>query len=1090
MGRILRASARHLFVCVFILIVSPVSSTLAQTAPEVTRGIQWLSSQVQANGTLSDSTNSVATPLQSSAETARALKLLGSVPPALIDQIAADQDGNTEYLARRILALKAASRDASADISLLVARQNPDGSFGGAPDYQSNVLDTSFALSALKTSSEASVPALKAVNYLLQLQSANGSFSFNRDASSAYVTALASSALQSVSDNIQALAAVSRANSWLLSAQKADGSWGTVAETSLVQLALVGTTSDSALQNIITASIVSHQDTDGSWGRDPYVSALALRALMARPQPAPVPVSPNDPVPEPQLISLNGAVTGQITDGANGLPIAGATVTIQQVADATAISDSLGKFAFPAVPAGNYTMTAAAAGYSARAVEIPVRSGMTTNTGLLSLTLLTSTANVGILEGTIKDSGTNLPIVGALVAVTGANNSSVNTQLDGTYRLTGLAPGLVQVTASKNGYASSSGEGTITAGNALVFSPSLKPTNTTVSLTGRIIDGVTKLPLAGVTVAVAKVGLATITGVDGRFTLAGIAGGTIAVDLTLAEYARKSFSLVIEAGVNVDVQTIALDKTPTQSTTATIQGVVNAAATGLPLQGVGIMVSGSSTLSTITGSDGSFILTNVVPGAVSVNASKTGYVTAGGNGAALAGETLIFSPRMEMSTAPGVAGQVIDNETLGAVPNATVTLDIIVAAGLVTTTDANGRFMFANVAGGNHTVTLESPGYVTRNMTITSSNSNLTDLQATKLVKTTDPVVVRGKVTDLTTNQGIARASVTILESSLSTITDEAGNYTIEGVAQGVTTIRYSAVGYTSETVILALSPYGEMQHDHALRSGQTSSLALELTTDQQIYSAYMPVLIKVQVNNAGTEAGAGTVSVIILDEKGAFLDSFIGTRLDSNGVKQNVFAFAPGATDIDLSWNTMAYAPGRYSVIVRIHQAGSDVNTGMVELAQKQASFMVDATSVIESVRLTPLPAYANLGAVEQLAYRVDAVNRSNVPVTSRLSYQLRTPGMAVIDSGTFTLEMAPAEPSKSFLLTGLQYKFLASGPHSAVLVSVDGAIPGSLDGLAISVAPGTRIDPTETLIPTSIVPDGTKRIHIELRLQGVEQK
>ena len=83
-------------------------------------------------------------------------------------------------------------------------------------------------------------------------------------------------ALQASPNSPVTVNALNKINAWLLSQQKADGSWGSVADTSIVYLALLGSTSDSGLQSSVKAYLLSQQAADGSWGGDPYVTALVL----------------------------------------------------------------------------------------------------------------------------------------------------------------------------------------------------------------------------------------------------------------------------------------------------------------------------------------------------------------------------------------------------------------------------------------------------------------------------------------------------------------------------------------------------------------------------------------------------------------------------------------------------------------------------------------------------------------------------------------------------------------------------------------------------------------------------------------------
>lgn len=884
------------------IFISP--SLHAAPSAEVIKGLSWLEAQVRPDGSLSNELQSIATPLQNHSEAAQTLKILATVPSPLVDRIAAEADTNTEYLARQIIAFSAAGKDASLLISEMESRQNEDGGFGGALGFDSNPLDTAFALVALKTASYANPTLIShAVNYLLRTQDASGGYSAQGNASDAYISALASTALQVSANTIPVMASIAKIHMWLLSVQKQNGGWGTtVAETSLAYLALLGTSSDPTLQNQVSTSILVQQSADGSWDSDPYVTALALRALVARPRPVPT----------------TGNILGHVIDGSTGLPLSGANAAIQQVAGSPATSDSTGKFSFVDVPAGSYTVTVSSPGYASVALNFTLQAGTTADLGVFSLMPAPTT---GIIQGTVKDSTTNAPLAGVAITVTGNTTANAITQADGTYKLTGLTPGSITVSASKSGYDSAGGTGTIVAGSILLFSPSLKPAGTTTptpaGVTGQVLDAATQAPLAGVTVTVG-------------------------------------------------------------------------------------------------------------------------------------------------------------------------------AGGPTTTSGADGRFSITNIAEGSYPITFNLVGYSSKSLTAFLSGGTLSDLQIIKLSKSLNTVVVIGKVTDVDSAQAIGNASVSVLGTTFSTVTDSAGNYRLEGVPQGNATIRYSAIGYTSETLTLSFATPGEYQVDRALKAGQGSILSLSVATDKPNYNAYAPTAINIQVQNSGGLPATGAISVTILDGLGNILDNLQATRVDANGAVQNTFEFLPGNTPVNLAWNTGANPPGTYSIIAKIYQAtGGSLIGGAIQLAEQKTVFTVDPTQSIQSATLTPLPAFTNLGATEQVGFKLDIVNRSNIPVTTGLSYKLQTPGAgALVYGAAVTVPLDPTEGSKSLLLNGLQYKFIESGVYPSTLTFVGGVAPAILEGKTISVAPGTRIDPTLNIMPSIITPDGDKRIRIDIRLQGVEQK
>jgi len=109
-------------------------------------------------------------------------------------------------------------------------------------------------------------------------------------------------------------------------------------------------------------------------------------------------------------------------------------------------------------------------------------------------------------------------------------------------------------------------------------------------------------------------------------------------------------------------------------------------------------------------------------------------------------------------------------------------------------------------------------------------------------------------------------------------------------------------------------------------------------------------------------------------------------------------------------------------------------------------------------------------------------------VPTSLDLGYVLRSPTGSLIHSGAYQIVLAPEEYQKNIALAPFAYTFTASGNHPLVVTIDSGPVPATMSGKAVSVAPGTRIDPTVTLSPGSVIPDGDKRIRINFQLKGVE--
>ena len=116
-----------------------------------------------------------------------------------------------------------------------------------------------------------------------------------------------------------------------------------------------------------------------------------------------------------------------------------------------------------------------------------------------------------------------------------------------------------------------------------------------------------------------------------------------------------------------------------------------------------------------------------------------------------------------------------------------------------TTTDASGNYSFTGLANGSYTVTPSITGYtftpVSQAVTVNSANSTANDFTATANSGST--YSISGTITK---SGGGALAGVIITLSgagSGTATTDESGNYTLSGLANGSYTITPSLSGYT-----------------------------------------------------------------------------------------------------------------------------------------------------------------------------------------------------------------------------------------------------------------------------------------------------
>jgi prenyltransferase beta subunit len=249
-----------------VLLGGVISPVHAQISNEVTHGLQWLTSQVQSDGSLLNEHQSIATVFQNRTEVAQTLKLLATPSPSLIAGISADTEDNTEYLSRKVNTLAINGAPTNVYTDMLIQRQNTDGGFGGSVGYESNALDSAWAAAALSQANNAMGAQANTNNFLLSQIGTDGCIAVKSDINCLQASALALLALQTTSDNASTTAA-RNLTTWISQQQTADGSW--LGSTYLTALTLASVAQVTPENNATRANaktfLLSQQASNGSW---------------------------------------------------------------------------------------------------------------------------------------------------------------------------------------------------------------------------------------------------------------------------------------------------------------------------------------------------------------------------------------------------------------------------------------------------------------------------------------------------------------------------------------------------------------------------------------------------------------------------------------------------------------------------------------------------------------------------------------------------------------------------------------------------------------------------------------------------------
>lgn len=603
----LRALARFVFTAVIVANAITFSQAQAQTPPEVARGLQWLIPQVQADGSLLNEPQSIATQLQNRSEAAQTLKLLATVPPGLTSIIAAEPEDNSEYLARKAVSLAVNGFDPTSYVNLLLQRQGLEGGFGPAPNYASNLGDTAWTVLALAQANQGGSDAAKRARaYLAAQLQPDGGISGNTDASRTHNSAIALLALQTTPDSSNATAVRSLA-AWLQQRQAADGSWS--ADTYLsafVLSAIFPVTADATVRNTARTFLASTQVANGSWNDDPFLTALVLRVLSMQYTPAPT----------------TGNLQGQVVDNATNAPLSGVTVALAGAASQTATTDATGHFSLSGLAPGSYSASYSRTGYNGGTASYSITAGQMLDVGMIRLAQLPTK---GIIHGQVTSSA-QVALPGVTVSLSGAATMTAISDADGRYEFIVASPGAFTIAAILSGYQTANASGTIAAGQTVVFSPVLYTNSetavTTIRYLGKVVSAGQSTPLANVAIQITGTASSSATtSPTGQFDLT-MNPGSYTATFTLAGYTSVSQTFVASAGTTVDGGNVALSPIRTSSSvTGKVIDTSNAAIAGATVQ-----VVGTTSVAT-SAADGSYTLSGIAGNSFSLRASATGYNT-------------------------------------------------------------------------------------------------------------------------------------------------------------------------------------------------------------------------------------------------------------------------------------------------------------------------------------------------------------------------------------------------------------------------------------------------------------------------------
>lgn len=387
------------------------------------------------------------------------------------------------------------------------------------------------------------------------------------------------------------------------------------------------------------------------------------------------------------------------------------------------------------------------------------------------------------------------PVAGATVKTVGDGISWQNqTASNGTLVLVNVTGGEVgspvaySMNASAAGYRDSNPvnidlfENETIYIDLVVYGGSILGTVTTTS-------GLSPGPVAGATVTISALGYsADVLPTNGYYQISGIPAGTHSVTANASGYVPSSQDVVVPLGGSVLLNFVLI------SQNGSISGFVYHATLLTPLNSTNVSIQiGLFSITVLSGSDGSYNLTNIPEGTYTVTASKDGFFSGNIPDVEVTRGNRTENKDFYLIERPTRLYGVVRSGTL-LIVGANIS---IVGTEIFNKSGPDGSYEIRNLTAGTYTVLATSAGYQPMtfyNVVILPGGETQLSVNFTGL----PGAILRGVVRDVGTGEVLAKVLVTIvnLDQPRSTETNINGEFEFPGLEAGNYTVRFERTGY------------------------------------------------------------------------------------------------------------------------------------------------------------------------------------------------------------------------------------------------------------------------------------------------------
>ncbi len=330
-----------------------------------------------------------------------------------------------------------------------------------------------------------------------------------------------------------------------------------------------------------------------------------------------------------------GSIIGTVTNKADETGVSKMNVYTDPPTSSVTTSES-GSYRIDNIDEGTFKVTAAKDGFDTLSIDVTVVAGKETTADFIaSPFIIDKSQDYGFVKGVILDKTTLSPIEGVNIKTIPVT-SSVTSLSNGSFLLTNLDAGRLQIGATKVGYENTTIDVTILLGDTTRADIIMAETDTTVApttgtLTGKLMDAITGNPIADAIIITKPSTSVVNSDTNGIFYFTDLEPGNYIITVNKTDYQAGESEIMIEAGEETVANFSML------VSYGSVAGSITDSETGDSLGGV-LITTTPGTSSILSGSDGTYGIQKLTPSTYTINAVKNGYESASLSISVVAGE--------------------------------------------------------------------------------------------------------------------------------------------------------------------------------------------------------------------------------------------------------------------------------------------------------------------------------------------------------------------------------------------------------------------------------------------------------------------